>query len=40
MSILNKKKKDKNLYEKESMDDLKEVRTYMNDGKILLDKAS
>ena len=39
MSSLNKKKKDKNLYEKESMDDLKEVKTHMNDGKILLEKA-
>lgn len=38
MSI-NKKKKEKNIYEKEAMDDLKEVKNYMNEGKILLEKA-
>lgn len=36
---LNKKKKEKNIYEKEAMDDLKEVKNYMSEGKILLERA-
>jgi hypothetical protein len=40
MNNIKQKKKDKNLYEKEAIDDLKEVKNYMNEGKILLEKAT
>jgi hypothetical protein len=39
MMIGNKKKKEKNLFEKEALDDLKEIKNYMSEGKMLLDKA-
>ncbi len=39
MSGVGKKKKDKNLFEKEAMDDLKEVKGFMSEGKMQLEKA-
>lgn len=36
---MKQKRKDKNQLEKEALDDLKEIKTLMSEGKIVLDKA-
>lgn len=36
---MNKKRKDKNLLEKETLDDLKQIKNFMAEGKVILDKA-
>ena len=37
---MNKKRKEKNVVEKESLDDLKQFKNYLNEAKLLLDKAT
>lgn len=37
---MNKKRKEKNTVEKESLDDLKEFKNYLTEAKVLLDKAT
>ena len=39
MSGVTKKKKEKNLFEKEAIDDLKELKGFMSEGKMQLEKA-
>jgi len=37
---MNKKRKEKNLMEKETLDDLKEFKNFLTEGKVILDKAT
>jgi hypothetical protein len=36
---MKQKRKDKNQLEKEALDDIKEIKTLMNEGKTILDRA-